>query len=132
MREITLGQYYPVDSPVHRMDARIKLLVSILYIVMLFFVRHFIVFAVIAAILLAVIFVSRVPLIKILKSLKIIIFLMIFTLVMTILFYSGGGTLWLSFWIINNLHKFRRDTRTRTFRHKVFFLDDLSGFHVSG
>ena len=64
MREITLGQYYPVDSPVHRMDARIKLLVSILYIVMLFFVRHFIVFAVIAAILLAVIFVSRVPLIK--------------------------------------------------------------------
>ena len=100
MREITLGQYYPVDSPVHRMDARIKLLVSILYIVMLFFVRHFIVFAVIAAILLAVIFVSRVPLIKILKSLKIIIFLMIFTLVMTILFYSGGGTLWLSFWII--------------------------------
>lgn len=55
MREITLGQYYPVESPVHRLDPRIKLLASIIYIAMLFFVRHFIVFGVIAAMLLVVI-----------------------------------------------------------------------------
>ncbi len=100
MREITLGQYYPVESPVHRLDPRIKLLASIIYIAMLFFVRHFIVFGVIAAMLLVVIALSRVPLFKVLKSLKIIIFLLVFMLIMTVFFYSGTGTLWWSFGII--------------------------------
>ena len=100
MREITLGQYYPVESPVHRLDPRIKLLASIIYIAMLFFVRHFIVFGVIAAMLLVVIALSRVPLLKVLKSLKIIIFLLVFMLIMTVFFYSGTGTLWWSFGII--------------------------------
>lgn len=101
MREITLGQYYSVESPVHRLDPRIKLLVSLLYIVMLFFVRHFIVFGIIAVILFVVIAASRVPFGKVLKSLKIVVFLIVFTLLMTILFYRGSGTLWWSFWIIN-------------------------------
>lgn len=100
MREITLGQYYPVESPVHRLDPRIKLLASIIYIAMLFFVRHFIVFGAIAAMLLVVIALSRVPLFKVLKSLKIIIFLLVFMLIMTVFFYSGTGTLWWSFGII--------------------------------
>lgn len=100
MREITLGQYYPVESPMHRLDPRIKLLASIIYIAMLFFVRHFIVFGVIAAMLLVVIALSRVPLFKVLKSLKIIIFLLVFMLIMTVFFYSGTGTLWWSFGII--------------------------------
>lgn len=100
MREMTLGQYYPVESPVHRLDPRIKLLVSIIYIITLFFVRHFIVFGAIALVLLAVIAASRVPFVKVLKSLKVIIFLVIFTLIMTVLFYNGEGTLWCSFWII--------------------------------
>lgn len=101
MREITLGQYYPVDSPVHRLDPRIKLLVSLMYIVLLFFVEHFIVFGFIAVVLFIVIAASRVPFGKVLKSLKVVVFLILFTLLMTILFFHGDGTLLWSFWIIN-------------------------------
>ncbi|MGN1093468.1 MAG: energy-coupling factor transporter transmembrane component T family protein [Candidatus Neoclostridium sp.] len=100
MREITLGQYYPVSSLVHRLDPRIKLIISIAYIVMMFFVKHFITFGFIALCLIAVIAISKVPFIKVLKSLKVIIFLVLFTFVMTVLFYNGGGEPLWSFWII--------------------------------
>ena len=100
MREITLGQYYPVSSPIHRLDPRIKLLISIMYLVMMFFVKHFVTFGVIALGLLIVVFVSRVPLLKVLKSLKVVIFLVVFTFIMTVLFYNKDGMLWCAFWII--------------------------------
>lgn len=100
MREITLGQYYPVSSPIHRLDPRIKLLISIMYLVMMFFVKHFIMFGAIALGLLIVVFVSRVPLLKVLKSLKVVIFLVVFTFIMTVLFYNKDGTLWCAFWVI--------------------------------
>ena len=41
IRDITIGQYYPVDSPIHRLDARIKLGVTFLFIVTLFLVNSF-------------------------------------------------------------------------------------------
>lgn len=100
MREITLGQYYPVSSPVHRMDARIKLVILILYIVTIFFVDKFVAFLPFLLFLAFAIAFSKVPLSKVLKSLKVIIFLVIFTFIMTILFYNGGGELWWSFWKI--------------------------------
>lgn len=100
MREITLGQYYPVSSPIHRLDPRIKLLISMIYLVGMFFVKHFIVFGVVALCVFAVILVSRVPLLKVLKSLKVVIFLLLFTFIMTALFYNGGGELLWAFWVI--------------------------------
>lgn len=42
MREVALGQYYPVKSVVHRLDPRIKLIMMVLYIVMIFFITTFI------------------------------------------------------------------------------------------
>lgn len=100
MREITLGQYYPVSSPIHRLDPRIKLLISMIYLVGMFFVKHFIVFGAVALCVFAVILVSRVPLLKVLKSLKVVIFLLLFTFIMTALFYNGGGELLWAFWVI--------------------------------
>ena len=100
MREITLGQYYPVSSPIHRLDPRIKLLISMIYLVGMFFVKHFIVFGVVALCVFVVILVSRVPLLKVLKSLKVVIFLLLFTFIMTALFYNGGGELLWAFWVI--------------------------------
>ena len=89
MREIALGQYYPVKSLLHRLDPRIKLLMMITYIVMIFFVKSFIGYAVVALFLLLTIALSKVPFLKVIKSLKMIIFLVIFTVIMSLLFYRG-------------------------------------------
>lgn len=89
MREITLGQYYPVKSVLHRMDPRMKLIIMVLYIVMIFFIKTFIGFGIVLIFLALTIALSHVPLLKVLKSLKIIIILVIFTVVMSVLFYNG-------------------------------------------
>lgn len=91
MKDVSIGQIYPVDSPVHRMDARAKLIITIAYIVMIFFVDTFVVYGLIALVLLTVILTSRVPLRKVLASLKMIIFLLVFTFIITVLLNKGGG-----------------------------------------
>lgn len=91
MRDITLGQYYPTDSVIHRLDPRIKLILSITYIVMVFFINKFTGYGYLALFLLIVIFLSKVPLIKVLKSVRPILFLILFTVVMSLFFYNGQG-----------------------------------------
>lgn len=73
------------------MDPRSKLLITIAYIVMLFFVDSFIVYGAIAVLLLAVIITSRVPIHKVLRSLKAVLFLLVFTFVLTVVFNKGQG-----------------------------------------
>ena len=89
MREITLGQYYPVKSVLHRMDPRMKLIIIIMYIVMIFFIKTFVGFGIVLVFLALTIALSHVPLLKVLKSLKVIIILVIFTVIMSVLFYNG-------------------------------------------
>lgn len=87
MKDVSFGQYYPVESPIHRLDPRIKLLAVILYIVAIFFIRRFVGFALVAVFLLALVFLSRVPLGKVLRSVRAVLFLVIFTVLMSVLFY---------------------------------------------
>lgn len=89
MREIALGQYYPVKSVIHRLDPRMKLIFMILYIVMIFFIDTFIGFGIVLVFLALTILLSRVPVLKVLKSLKMILFLVIFTVIMSLLFFKG-------------------------------------------
>ena len=89
MREIALGQYYPVDSVLHRLDPRTKIVLMIAYITMIFFVKTFIGFGIVLVFLAAAILLSRVPVGKGLKSLKTIMFLVLFTVIMSLLFYAG-------------------------------------------
>ena len=89
MREIALGQYYPVDSVLHRLDPRTKIVLMIAYITMIFFVKTFIGFGIVLVFLVAAILLSRVPVGKVLKSLKTIMFLVLFTVIMSLLFYAG-------------------------------------------
>lgn len=89
MREIALGQYYPVDSVLHRLDPRTKIVLMIAYITMIFFVKTFIGFGIVFVFLAASILLSRVPVGKVLKSLKTIMFLVLFTVIMSLLFYAG-------------------------------------------
>lgn len=95
MKDVSFGQYYPVQSPIHRLDPRTKLLAVILYIVAIFFIRKFVGFALVAVFLLTVIFTAHVPLLKVLRSLRAVIFLVLFTVILSVLFYSGSGApLW--------------------------------------
>ncbi|MDE7373610.1 MAG: energy-coupling factor transporter transmembrane protein EcfT, partial [Clostridia bacterium] len=105
MKDISFGQYYPVQSPIHRLDPRIKLLAVIMYIVVIFFIQKFVGFAVILLFLLTVIFMSRVPLFKVLRSIKAVLFLVIFTVIMSILFYSSKTAEPLWQWGIIKIYK---------------------------
>lgn len=105
MREITLGQYYPTSSVIHRLDPRIKLFLMIVYIVMMFFIKTFIGYGIVLVLLLLTIFLSRVPLLKVLKSLKMILFLVIFTVLMSLLFYNGASSDLLWSWKFIKIYK---------------------------
>ncbi len=91
MKDITFGQVYPVESPIHRMDARAKLIITIAYIVMIFFIDSFVLYGIVAVVLLGVILLSRVPIRKVLSSVKFIFILLIFTFILTLLLNRGMG-----------------------------------------
>lgn len=93
IRDITLGQYFPGDSWVHRLDPRIKIIATLLFIVELFIVDNFIGFGIAAIALGAVILVSKVPASYILRGLKPIMIILIFTFALNI-FMVDGRILW--------------------------------------
>lgn len=94
MKDVSFGQYYPVQSFLHRMDARLKILFLIAYIVAIFVASNFYGLAVCAFVLLVATIASRVPLGKVLRSLRGILFLVLFTAVLNLLFYGGEQVYW--------------------------------------
>ena len=70
MNNFTFGQFYPADSFVHKMDARFKIFLSLLYVVFIFFVNSYFGYAVTAAFILLVVAASKVPLRVVFKSIK--------------------------------------------------------------
>ena len=90
LRDVTFGQYYPADSFVHKMDARIKLVLTLLYMVGIFFVQSFVVFGFVTVLLLAVVLVSRVPLRSVLRSVRGIVVLLVFTAILNLFFTKGA------------------------------------------
>lgn len=99
IRDITLGQYYQADSVVHRLDPRTKLVGTMAYLISLFVFTKPWVFMAAASFLLICIFLSKVPFSYMLKGLKPILFILIFTLVLNMLFTKG--TVLVSWWKFN-------------------------------
>lgn len=93
IRDITLGQYYPGDSAVHRLDARTKIIATLLYIIELFVVNNFWGFLIAGAALFVVIAVSRVPLKFIFRGLTAVFLIIAFTFLLN-LFMVDGRVLW--------------------------------------
>ena len=93
LRDITLGQYYPGKSCIHRLDARIKIIATLMFIVELFIVDNFIGFLVAAIALGVVIAVSKVPVGYIIRGLKPIMVILIFTFALN-MFMVDGRILW--------------------------------------
>ena len=87
-KDITLGQYFPGNSVIHRLDPRIKLLWVLFYIILLFFIKNALGFALYIAVTLAVIFMTRIKFYLILKGVKPILFLLVFTSLINI-FMTG-------------------------------------------
>lgn len=93
IRDITLGQYYPEQSVVHRLDARTKILGTLLYIIEVFLVNSFAGFGLVILALGILIGISRVPVRFIFKGLKAVVFIILLTFVLN-LFMFDGTVLW--------------------------------------
>ena len=97
LKDITLGQYFPGNSPIHTLDPRAKLVALIWYIVALFLGQWFVTYAILLAVLAVVVAVSTVSIKALLRGMKPVLFILIFTAVLNI-FYTPGEPL-VSFWI---------------------------------
>ena len=89
LRDITLGQYYPVSSPIHRLDPRVKLMGTLVYIVAIFLADSPWGYGLAVLFLALIIALSRVPVKHILKGLKAILIIVIFTVVFNLFFTPG-------------------------------------------
>ena len=98
LRDVTFGQYYLADSFLHKMDARVKLVLCLVFMVGIFFVVSFVGFAWLTLFLLLAIAFSKVPLKSILKSIKGIIILLALTVLLNVFFTKTGNLLW-EWWI---------------------------------
>ncbi len=99
LKDITLGQYYAAQSPIHRLDPRTKLILLIVYMILLFTVKtaaQYIFIVLITAVCIAL---SRVPLMFILRGLKPVALLVAFTAIINLFMTRGGNDLF-SFGII--------------------------------
>ena len=92
LKDITLGQYFPGNTIVHRMDPRTKLILVIVYIITLFSAKHFLTYGLVLAALVTVVAASRIQLKVILKSMKPLLFIICLTGLLN-LFYTQGEPL---------------------------------------
>ncbi len=89
LKDITIGQYFPGDTVLHKLDPRIKILIVTLYIISLFFIRSFHSYIYILAFILLAIYISKVPFNIILKGLKPLRFIIILTFLINIFMTKG-------------------------------------------
>ena len=90
LNDVTFGQYYPAKSFVHNMDPRAKLVLVIAYIVAIFLASNFYALAAVTLFLVIAVIFSRVPFGRVLRSVKMILFVIIFTAILNLFFYSAG------------------------------------------
>ena len=99
LKDITLGQFFPGNSVVHRLDPRTKLLMLIVYIVALFLADNWASYLFVLGFLITVIAISHIPLKSIFRGMKPLIFILVFTGILNI-FFTSGETLLVEFWVI--------------------------------
>lgn len=97
LKDITLGQYFPGNTIVHRLDPRTKLLMTLLYIVALFLCKWFVSYGLMLAFLITAVALSRIRPKALFKGLKPLLVIIVFTAVIN-LFYTDGRVL-AEFWI---------------------------------
>lgn len=91
IKDITIGQYFNSTSPVHKLDARMKIILTLMFIITIFICKNFAALGLMVAFTLATVLLSKVPFNMVLKSMKPIVVIVLFTSVLNI-FYVRGGT----------------------------------------
>ena len=97
MKNIAFGQYYPARSPLHSLDAKMKLILAVLYIVATFLCKNLLSFGALLLSAILLLLMSRIPVRIVLRSMRPILFIMIFTAILNMFFVKGQTELW-SFW----------------------------------
>ena len=94
LKDITLGQYFPGNTAAHKLDPRTKILLVVLYITALFTAKSFLAYGLMALVLAVCVRVSKVGLRALVKGLKPVLFIIVFTGVLNLFFTPGEGILW--------------------------------------
>ncbi len=103
-KDIAFGQYYPTNSPIHKLDAKVKLLLTLLFIIAIFFVKSYFGFMLTTVILIGIILLARLPMMSVLKSIKGVLFIVLLTAILNLLLIKDGEVLaqWEIFTITKN------------------------------
>ena len=99
LKDITIGQFFPGNSVIHRMDSRFKIMLDILYVVILFVADNFISLAVAGVFILMAYAVSGIKPVMMLKSLKPLMPIILFTAILNLFFVTGEGEPLVNRWI---------------------------------
>lgn len=94
LRDITIGQFFPGDSIIHRLDPRFKIVITLIYIIILFSGGGFVCLAIGAVYTFTAMILSRIPLKMFLKSIKPILPFLLITAVLNLLLVTSGDVLW--------------------------------------
>jgi len=115
-KDIIIGQYVPGNSPLHKMNPPVKIIMTILYIVLLFILKNPISYVVFTIYTITLILISGVPFKMILKGLKPMLWIFIFTAVLNV-FMTPGDTVW----ALKIFKDYKRGYRIRfTYGYKAF------------
>ena len=97
LKDITIGQYYPGISRIHLLDPRVKIIITFLFIFIIFFIKSYIGYAVLFVYLMATIVLSTIPPRLIFRSLRPLLFVIILTFIIN-MFFTVGEDVLVSFW----------------------------------
>ncbi len=89
LNDITLGQYYPARSIIHKLDPRVKIVLVLALVVMLFIADTMLAYLVTAGFVIAMIIMSEVPFVFVLKGLKPVLYILVFTSILNIFLTDG-------------------------------------------
>lgn len=100
LKDISLGQYFPGNSFIHRLDPRTKLILTVVYIAALFTAKTWVTYSAVLLVLAAAVAFSGIPVAVMFRGLKPLIFIIMFTVIINLLYNKEGEAL-LSFWVIS-------------------------------
>lgn len=92
-KDVAFGQYYPADSVIHRLDARVKMLLTLLFVIAIFFIKSYFGFMLTTVFLIAVILLAKLPMMSVLKSVKGVMFIILFTAILNLFLIKKGEVL---------------------------------------
>lgn len=97
IKEVTIGQFFPGNSPIHKLDPRVKIIITLLYIIALFISKSFLPLIVLSSLAIISVIISKIPFKTVFNGLKMILFLVCFTAFLQIFYNDKGTVLWKPF-----------------------------------